>query len=112
MQKLEHNDFIFDYVGPWGINCIYNKTQVKNCRPTENNRIKNSTFLAENSTFWINYYYFFLPKIETPILCVSGIIKLSLLTTFHRNCSTKFKGSKEWHELVDDNVYFRFEEKR
>ena len=38
IQKLEHNGFIYDYVGPRGEDYIHNKTQLENRRPTENNR--------------------------------------------------------------------------
>ena len=28
VQKLEHNGFIFEYVGPWGEDYTHNKTQL------------------------------------------------------------------------------------
>ena len=47
IQKLEHNGFIFDYIGLWGEDYTHNLTQFENCRSTENNRDLKITFLAK-----------------------------------------------------------------
>ena len=49
VQKQEHIGFIFDYVGPWGVNCTHDNIQLKNCCPTENYR-------AKNWVLWISVY--------------------------------------------------------